>query len=166
MLTRLRARPQRTFRKRPRIRRDARSGHSARNSPGRRRCDSWHSGFAPTEMGDCRYRGDGGGVGNLFDFHISKVTVERAPRTRLSLFALTRDRRVLTITCGSRTAGEILFFVRTKKSIPKKSAPDRFAAHTTCGALRSSPTPGARPTRRRHTTPLGLEHGFANTLGF
>ncbi len=28
------------------------------------------------------------------------------------------------LTCGSRTASEVLFFVRTKKSTQKKSAPD------------------------------------------
>jgi hypothetical protein len=48
---------------------------------------------------------------------------DRAAFGREVCFALARDSRVGTITCGSRTAGEVLFFVRAKKITPKKRAP-------------------------------------------
>jgi hypothetical protein len=55
--------------------------------------------------------------------------------------------------CGSRTAGEVLFFARAKKSTQKKARPD--GANT---PLRFSPVPARAPTRRAPTTRLGLEH--------
>ena len=68
-----------------------------------------------------------------------------------------RDCRVETIACGSRTAGEILFFVADKENYPKEIRPRK----TPTPSLRFSPDSALASTRRRHTTPLGLKHELA-----
>src|SRR5688572_26408860 len=50
--------------------------------------------------------------------------VERCCARRLSLFrASARPVDCMNCTCGSRTAGEVLFFTRVKKSTQKKARP-------------------------------------------
>src|SRR5581483_2517298 len=53
-----------------------------------------------------------------------------------------------------------LFLCSCKEKVTKKKARP-IARRPTGGTLCSSPHPGARPTRRRHKTPLGLDHGLA-----
>jgi hypothetical protein len=55
--------------------------------------------------------------------------------------------------CGSRTAGEVLFFARAKKSTQKKARPD--GATTPCA---SRPNRHAPQLAGRWETRLGLEH--------
>ena len=58
--------------------------------------------------------------------------------------------------CGSRTAGEVLFFARAKKSTQKKHAPERTTPS-------SVPRPtGRSPTRRPQTTRLDSNRGSLN----
>jgi hypothetical protein len=55
--------------------------------------------------------------------------------------------------CGSRTAGEVLFFARAKKSTQKKARPD--GAKTPCASRRPRRAP---QLAGRWETRLGLEH--------
>jgi len=53
---------------------------------------------------------------------------------------------------------QVTFLCPSKEKSPKEIRPGRFAAQTSHGTLRASLRPGARLTRRAHTTRLGLEH--------
>ena len=52
---------------------------------------------------------------------------------------------------------QVTFLWTDKEKSPKEIRPGRFTAHTTRGSLRVSRQPGARLTRRAHTTRLGLD---------
>jgi len=57
---------------------------------------------------------------------------------------------------GSAPAPWVTLLCLSKEESPEEKTPGRFAAHTSRGPLRASLWPGARLTRRAHTTRLGL----------
>src|SRR6266566_4562977 len=95
-------------------------------------------------------------------------------------FALPRDRRVITITCGSRTAGELLFFVGGQRKVTQRKPPPdganmsallsfgTRAASTRHPVARGSRLhPCRRPLRGAHPKPamLAMRHTGPNVYG-
>ncbi|MDH5486708.1 MAG: hypothetical protein OEY53_04250 [Gammaproteobacteria bacterium] len=59
-----------------------------------------------------------------------------------------------------RPAPRVTFFARAKKVTKENTPPDGATS-----SLRFSPAPARAPTRRTHTTRLGLDHGAREYSG-